>query len=364
MSDIKSVTMTDELAKAVSAALDPADIRAAILAEAEKQGVAAETLAADQAAAEKAAADKLAADNAASANVPAVFTRTEIIGGKEFKFEGASQNEVDNLALNAYKIAYAVQPTPERVETVAVDPAIAAAEAQRIADENAAAQAELELKFKRGEISTADYLEQSGAMDTYLAKKGIPLASIKQAVEQNEAVAFKQSWVDATEQFKNSPAGSDWPGGEQNTNLLRMKLAEMGLIDAEDKAAAIAAAYADMKAKNMVYPVERAATPLSPAEQAIAEATAAAAQIAADKAAAAEALRLASVRQPSKSSSIFGASSGIGAPAAASASAATQVDIPKEASPEEIIAAWKQSVVASGQNPDDTFKSQFSARRI
>lgn len=367
MSDnLKSVTMTDELAKAVNAAMDPADLKAAILAEAEKQGLAADTLATEQATAEKAAADKTAADKviADAATAKTTFSRTEVISGKEFTFEGDSEQEVNQMALNAYRVAATIQ-TPARVAPP-IDPAIAAAAAQKAAEEEAANKAELELKFKRGDISTAEYIEQSGAMDAYLAKKGVPLSALQAVIEKDQNTQYEKSWMQATEEFKRSVAGADWPGGEQNKNILGMKIVAMGLTDADDKVAALAAAYADMKATNMIFPVERAAVTLSPADQAIAEATAKAAKVSADNAAAtavvAEAARVAALRQPAKSSSIFGASSGVNTPAA-DKSATPTVEVPKDATPEEIIDAWKKTVVASGQSPDSAFQSQFSARR-
>jgi hypothetical protein len=67
---------------------------------------------------------------------------------------------------------------------------------------------------------------------------------------------------------------------------------------------------------------------------------------------------------------LFGASSGTGdsgATAAAAEAAAkrqvTNADIPKDASPAEILAAWNAAQIAEGKNPNDAFTSQFAARR-
>ena len=72
-----------------------------------------------------------------------VYTRTETIGGREFTFEADTAAELDQMVLNAYRVASAVsEPEPKVTEAPVIDPAV---ETMR--------RVELEMKFKRGEIS-------------------------------------------------------------------------------------------------------------------------------------------------------------------------------------------------------------------
>jgi hypothetical protein len=59
------------------------------------------------------------------------------------------------------------------------------------------AKVELDLKFKRGEISTAEYLEQSGAIDSYLESQGIPLVDLQASVAEKQNQRIAQSWEQA-----------------------------------------------------------------------------------------------------------------------------------------------------------------------
>ena len=81
---------------------------------------------------------------------------------------------------------------------------------------------------------------------------------------------------------------------------------------------------------------------------------------AADAAAAADAAQ----RTPSRSSSLFGQSSGtFGGVGAAERAVAPQFKVPDNASPAEILEAWKQAQLAAGVNPDEAFKQAFPGRK-
>jgi hypothetical protein len=380
------LTVTPELKAIIEAATDPEVIRNAIVAEAEKQAAAAvvdEKAAADKAVADKAAADKAAADAAAAQT----FESVETIGGKEFTFTASSQAELDHMIANAYKVAYAVHPTERVIEQV-VDPVVAEKAAADKAAAEAAAKTELELKFKRGEITASDYIEQSGALAQYLEKQGVPLADLKKAVEANKGNDYEKSWQEASAEFVKTSAGADWPGGEKNLEILGLKIVALGLSEAKDKVAALAQAYADMKRTGMIFPTSTETT-LTPEQQAAAKAAADKAiadKAAADAAAAAagtdaatraaqaaaaasaEAQRAAAAaRVQSTSSSMFGASSGVGAGASAGAAApaspAAKTIIPDNATPAEILQAWKEAQLAAGKNPNEVFMDQFRGSR-
>jgi hypothetical protein len=403
-SDGKELTPNDELAKAIAEATSPDAIRQlvenAVIAEAALKQSTAVTADAEKLAAEKKIADDAAAAaattaaaeaaaKAAEGTAPVLIKRIENIGGQDFEFEGASEAEIDRAIVNAYKIAYAVKPETKETNPT-VDPAVAAAAAAKAEADDAVAKADLELKFKRGEITTADYLEQSGAVESYFKSKGLSVDELKSTIEKSRNNEVTQSWADATTEFFNTPEGKTWPGGENNKQMLVMKLAELNLTEATDKVDAIRQAYASMKSTNMIFKnevVDPAAAAKIIADNAALKATADAAAATAaataaktvveptaeEKLAAARALvaaaELAAKKAPT-SSSLFGASSGTGdsgATAAAAEAAAkrqvTNADIPKDASPAEILAAWNAAQIAEGKNPNDAFTSQFAARK-
>jgi len=378
---LREVTMNDDLAKAVQAALNPEDLRAAVIAEAEKQSTAAVTAAAEAAA--KAATDKAAADAAAAAAKTAEaakgFTRTENIGGREFTFEAPTEVELERMINNALKVAYALRPTEEVHEVVpdAAAEAAAAAAAIKAAEAEAVAKIELEQKFKRGEISPLEYIKQSGALKDYLAENGVSIESLKDAVNTNLETKESQSWTQAAEAFKNSSAGSDWPGGDKNLAIIGDIIASRPeLLNAEDKVAAMAAAYEQMKSRGTIFPyVDPAATTTAAAATVQTEAEkAAAAKATADKLAAdaakavadkvaADAAAAAARRTAATSSSLFDRSSGIASTTVAvPASADAKVEIPANASPTEIMEAWKAAQLKQGNNPNDVFMDTFRTR--
>lgn len=367
MTEQNSSTMSinDDVKNAVKAATDPAAIRQALVEEAERQlaAQAADKVAADAAAVAKAAADKATADAVAAAAAAASKTpiiRKETIDGQEFTFEGESDIEVERMVTNALKVAAALRT---RAEVPAPDPA--AEEAARVAAEQAAAakaaaKVELEVKFKRGEISTQEYIEQSGAITDYLDKHGIPLEDLKSSVEANRLRSLEQSWEQATNVFKTTAVGSDWPGGAKNLEIISTKLQALGLADADDKVAALAQAYSWMKQNNMIYPADVPAD--APATPPAAPATVPAAP-AAPPAAAPAVPAATAAPTPRTSSSLFGASSGTFGAGATERAVAKQVEIPKDATPQEILQLWKEDQIKQGKDPNTAFTEVFSTKR-
>jgi hypothetical protein len=125
------------------------------------------------------------------------------------------------------------------------------AQAGRDAAIRAAEQADLERRYKRNEISTQEYLDQSGAVKDYLEKQGVPIEELRETVEEKRNQQFTQSWTDATTTFLAS--NSEWPGGEKNKTILGLKIQELGLIDAEDKVSAISQAFNAMKKDGLIF---------------------------------------------------------------------------------------------------------------
>lgn len=384
-----NVTMTPELEQAVRAASSPEAIQSAIQAELARQTSATEAEAATAAAA-KIAAEKVTAANAG-------VTRTEVIGGQEFTFTGANQAEVDQLVLNAYRVAYAVGGnTGSTREEVQIDPAQANADvvaAQAAADAETARQTELGLKFQRGEISVKEYLEESGAVSEFLEKEGISIDALKQSVQKNQDESYKADWQSATAAFLAGP-GAEWPGGDVNKFNLQNTLVALDLMYADDKVEALVKAYEHMKQNGALLPY---VPPVDAAAQAIGTSSAAGSggsgdsgsaavshtpeelqaivQAAVSKAladqAVANAAAVEAAKSPRTSSSVFGASSGVagaGSSVVGSTEARVRSDVAataalKDASPAEILDAWKTAQVASGKNPNEAFMENFSSRR-
>lgn len=388
---MSNLEMTPELAEAIKNAASAEDITIAVQAALVKQNLADEQTAAqkaadEKAAAEKAAADKLAADKVAAE--PQMFTRTEVIGGREFTFEAPTEVQLVEQIVNAYKVAGAVQ-SPTTVEIV--DPAAEAAQQKALEDAQtaeAARLADLKLKFQRGEIDVETYLQESNAVATYLEQQGIPLDELRESVERGRGQEDAQSWSDAVEEFLQGP-GADWPGGDQNRELIGMKIAQMGLEDAENKVEALMIAYNELRKNNLLF------ANAAPTATQTTDAKAAADKAAADKAAADAAAAAAAANKPptpgtpefdayvaalvakavaekvpatkpATSSSIFGASSGVQQPTATTpekADAQRQaLALAKDASPQEILAAWKEQQIKQGISPDDAFRAAFGGR--
>lgn len=165
-----------------------------------------------------------------------------VAGGQKMTFEGDSEADV-NRAMSPYlqsQMRPVETPPGVQVET----PRDERGRFTRVDDP--AARAELELQFKRGDISTTDYLEQSGAIAEYLAKQGVPIDELKDAVEQKRDENVEHSWKSVTHEFLNSPAGSDWPGGAANLQKIGEVLTAMH-VENSPSVENLAAAYKYLK---------------------------------------------------------------------------------------------------------------------
>jgi hypothetical protein len=166
------------------------------------------------------------------------ITKTEVIGGKEFIFTGTAL-EVEKAIGDAFKVANAVKTaepvTPRSVRT----------KTQAEIERDISDRAELDLQFRRGELTTQELLERTNLVGDYLESKGFD-------VEQAASRQFEQSWAEATETFLHT-SGSDWPGGIKNREILGMEINALGLVDAADKVAALTQGYASMKAKGIIF---------------------------------------------------------------------------------------------------------------
>jgi hypothetical protein len=182
---------------------------------------------------------------------PTGLARSVTIAGKSFVIEGKTELELEQNQTALYRRVFA---EPAAGTEQPRDPASgqfrATADQERAAaaSVDAAAKVELDLKFKRGEISAAEYIEQSGAVKDYLAKEGVSIDALKTAVDQTQTASYEQSWAQATEQFL---ASSDWPGGTENQKRLGETLIAMGATK-EPSVKTLRRAYDHLKKNNLL----------------------------------------------------------------------------------------------------------------
>lgn len=112
---------------------------------------------------------------------------------------------------------------------------------------NAAEKVELDLRFRRGEISAPEYLKQSGELEQAVE------TFAKEKMGFDPEANFHKTWAAATEEFLKSPAGSDWPGGDANKEIVGRLLAENNLTD-QPSAETLARVYEHMKEHRLVQP--------------------------------------------------------------------------------------------------------------
>jgi hypothetical protein len=154
---------------------------------------------------------------------PTQFTKRMLVNGKTLEFSGASELEVERAIGEYFRGEQASREESVSTTQRTVAAGETPAEVQ--------ARVELELKFKRGEISASQYIEQSGAVKNYLAEQGVDLEDLKVAVQHAGSERFTQSWADATDEFMQTLEGQTWEGGEENKNIIGQIIADAELVD-------------------------------------------------------------------------------------------------------------------------------------
>lgn len=176
----------------------------------------------------------------AQTDEPKQITKVERINGRDISFTGTAL-EVEQQIVAAYKVAEALKPAPEpRVPVVRQK---TQAEREReISD-----RAELDLQFRRGQLTTQEYLERTDAIGAYLSEKGFD-------VNAAAAAQYQKSWTEATAEFlNNTPEGRSWRGGQKNMQQIATVIAAHGWDDATDKVAALRAAAQEMREKGLEF---------------------------------------------------------------------------------------------------------------
>jgi hypothetical protein len=174
---------------------------------------------------------------------PAAISRSVVIAGQKFVIEGATETELAQNEANLYRKVFAQPAATAQTEEQPRNE-----RGQFVSAEDAAAKAELELAFKRGDISASDYLQRSGAVAEYLEKQGVPVDTLREAVAEKQSQKFNQSWADATAEFLSH---SDWPGSEPNRTRLGGIILELGLVDSPS-VESLQRAYDHMKKNNLL----------------------------------------------------------------------------------------------------------------
>lgn len=171
------------------------------------------------------------------------YSRVVTIAGKQIEFSNTSPELLERDIQQAQKLAEVwQQPSAEEQEKQAKN-------ARELA---AADRAELDRQLRLGIITTSDYLSKSGAVGDYLEAQGISLDALRERSQEEASKAYQQSWANATREFLNGP-GATWPGGNKNLAQMQMAVNALGLIDAEDKVAALVQAYEYLKQAGTLF---------------------------------------------------------------------------------------------------------------
>jgi len=309
-----ALTETPELQTALDATASFEDIKALLHTEADKQGV---PLA-------KAAEVKVEAKQESKEAEKEVYYDDIVIGGRSYHFEGDSPADI----LRQIKAANSAHENATNPEKKTVD---TAAKKGMTNDEKVA----LELDYRMGKIGLDEYLDKSGALDSYLEKKGVKTEQLKEIVAEKVNRKEVDAWEAATNEFLQSHGKDEWPGGDQNTKIMALKLAELGL-NGIPSVESLNKAFVAMKADNLIFPV--AAVETKTAES-----------------------------QPKKKqlsgSSVFGMVGGAGRDRGTEKSTGALPQIPDNMHPRDILELFKSTAQANGQNPDQVLYEAYQHRR-
>jgi hypothetical protein len=162
------------------------------------------------------------------------------INGRDLTFTGTA-DEVERQIKSAKDIAAALLPVPQPQVPIVRQKTQAEIE-REICD-----RAELDLQFRRGQLTTEEYLTKTNAVGEYLSARGFD-------VEAAASEQYEQSWQAATAEFlNNTPEGRTWKGGDKNMQMIGTIILAHGWDNAEDKVAALRAAAKEMRDKSMEF---------------------------------------------------------------------------------------------------------------
>ena len=190
---------------------------------------------------------------ALAAAAPKKFAKTISLNGKKHTLEAESPEALAEAELNFFRSTFGQGDDNAQGQfrdangrfTADQGKADEAVQARQRAEAEAAAKADLELKFKRGELSADDFLAQSGAIDKYLSSKGVSMTALQEA----SAASYQRNWTQAVEEFlaKNP----DWQGGPKNMTIIGQILQENNLTD-NPSAESLQLAFEHAKRENLL----------------------------------------------------------------------------------------------------------------
>lgn len=221
--------LTRDLEKATT----PEEIRDLLHAAVERSGIAAR----DPESGHFVRRDPLTSAAQVQTDEPKQITKVEKIGGRDITFTG-TELEVANKIADAWRIAAALEPSPEPQVPIVRQKTQAEIE-REISD-----RSELDLQFRRGQLTPQEYLEKTNAIGEYLAQRGFDVESAAQA-------QMNASWAQATEEFLATTP--EWKGGTRNREQLGTILLAHGWDGATDKVAALRAAFKEMQEKGLEF---------------------------------------------------------------------------------------------------------------
>jgi hypothetical protein len=178
------------------------------------------------------------------------FTKNVTIDGLNYNLVADNEHDLAIAETNLYRSAVnhhaaaiaTEQPRNERGQFTAT-PSISDAEKDA-----------LSLQFSLGQITVQDYLERSGAVDSYLEKQGVSVDALRDVT----SAKVEQSGDAIVQAFLNGP-GQDWPGGDANLATASRLLSENSLSLSVENLVAV---YDHMREHNLV-----AETPATRARQ-------------------------------------------------------------------------------------------------
>jgi hypothetical protein len=192
--------------------------------------------------------DKLILDNFKSPDAAAgTFTRTIKIHGVDKVIVSDSEIGLERAVGKAFQEAEAAGGHSDAsAETRSTMQARDPKTGQFIDPTNPAVQADLKARLVRGEITAEEFVAaQPQLLDNTMRERyGIDPQKV-------EGARFTNAWAVATQEFLNSAAGQDWPGGTSNMERLGEILKEHDLLD-KPTAQTLARAYRYMKQNNLL----------------------------------------------------------------------------------------------------------------
>jgi hypothetical protein len=166
---------------------------------------------------------------------PATISKTITVNSKTYEISGENETELARAEADCYRQIFAPpaeQPRDESGRFVSSVPARTPEDSARVA--------ELRMQMIRGEISGEEFLLQSGEFQRVQQVQN-------EQREFNEQNQFRNSWTDATTEFKSNH--SDWKGGVELTNRVGEKLIELELSD-NPSAESLESAWAAIQAED------------------------------------------------------------------------------------------------------------------